>query len=40
MTWLPLLLADRSPCLRVLVLRDLMKRPKDDSEVQELMELR
>jgi hypothetical protein len=37
MTWLPLLLADRSPCLRWQVLRALMDRPDDDPEVQELM---
>jgi len=36
MTWLPLLLADRSPCLRRLVLRDLMGRPPEDPELREL----
>jgi hypothetical protein len=40
MTWAPLLLADRSPCLRALVLRELLERPDDDPEVQELAELR
>lgn len=36
MTWVPLLLADRSPCLRLAVLRDLLGRGDDDSEVREL----
>lgn len=36
MTWLPLLLADPSPCLRWLVLRDLFHRQDDDPELQEL----
>ncbi len=40
MTWAPLLLADPSPCLRLLVLRELLQRPDDDPEVQELEELR
>ena len=40
MTWLPLLLADPSPCLRWLVLRELLARPEDDPEVQELAALR
>jgi hypothetical protein len=40
MTWLPLLLADRSACLRLLVLRNVLARPDDDSEVQELISLR
>lgn len=40
MTWLPLLLADPSPTLRMLVLRELLKRPDDDAEVCELAELR
>ncbi len=40
MTWAPLLLADRSPCLRTLVLRELIHRPDTDAEVQELRELR
>lgn len=37
---LPLLLADPSPCLRLLVLRDLLGRGEDDPEVQELIALR
>lgn len=40
MTWIPLLLADASPNLRYLVLRELLGRPEGDSEVQELLELR
>lgn len=36
MTWLPLLLADRSPCLRWQVLRSLLGRPDQDPEVREL----
>ena len=40
MTWVPLLLADRSPSLRYLVLTELLGHPVDDSEVQELMNLR
>jgi hypothetical protein len=36
MTWLPLLLADRSPCLRWLVLRQLFNLPPEHPEVQEL----
>jgi len=39
MTWAPLLLADPSPCLRLLVLRELLGRPKEDEEIQELAEL-
>jgi hypothetical protein len=39
-TWLPLLLADPSPHLRLLVLRELLGRPGDDDEVQELESLR
>ncbi len=38
--WIPLLLADASPCLRMLVLRELMERPEDDPEVVELDKLR
>ena len=38
--WLPLLLADPSPCLRWLVLRELMDRPDKDQEVNELAALR
>jgi hypothetical protein len=40
MTWIPLLLTDPSPCLRHLVLTELLNRPKDDPEVIELSELR
>lgn len=40
MTWLPLLLADPSPCLRWLVLRQLFNQPADHPEVQELDALR
>ena len=39
MTWAPLLLADPSPSLRLLVLRDLLERPETDAEVQELRQL-
>jgi hypothetical protein len=39
MTWAPLLLADPSPSLRLLVLRDLLKRSESDDEIQELREL-
>ena len=39
MTWTPLLLADPSPSLRLLVLRDLLNRPENDEEVQELKRL-
>lgn len=39
MTWVPLLLADPSPCLRLLVLRELLNRPAEDDEVQELKPL-
>ncbi len=39
MTWAPLLLADPSPSLRLLVLRDLLNRPESDEEVQELRKL-
>lgn len=35
-TWVALLLADRSPCLRQLVLQELLGRPGDDPEVVEL----
>ena len=37
---LPLLLADPSPCLRWLVLHELLRRPDDDPEVRELAKLR
>ena len=40
MTWLPLLLADRSPNLRYLVLRNLLGRDSKDEEVCELFALR
>ena len=40
MNWAPLLLADPSPCLRLLTLRDLLGRPDDDDEVRELTALR
>lgn len=39
-TWLALLLADPSPCLRELVLQELMGRRADDPEVGELSALR
>lgn len=39
-TWAALLLADPSPCLRMLVLRELLGRPEEDAEVQELARLR
>lgn len=39
-TWIPLLLSDPSPSLRMLVLRELLHRPDDDPEVQELANLR
>ena len=39
MNWIPLLLADRSPSLRLLVLQDLMGRKSSDDEVQELVGL-
>ena len=40
MTWAPLVLADPSPSLRLLVLRDLLNRPESDDEVRELKQLR
>ncbi len=40
MNWAIPLLADSSPCLRLLVLRDLLQRPADDPEVRELDALR
>ncbi len=40
MTWLPLLLTDPSPNLRILILRELLNRPEDDEEVQELLVVR
>jgi hypothetical protein len=39
-TWVSLLLADPSPCLRYMVLRELFLKPKDDPEVEELDKLR
>ena len=39
MTWTPLLLADPSPSLRLLVLRDLLNRPANDDEIMELKQL-
>jgi len=39
-TWAALLLADPSPCLRWLVLTQLLQRPAGDSEVRELARLR
>ena len=39
MTWAPLLLADPSPCLRWLVLTQLLDRAEDDPEVQELRDV-
>jgi len=40
MTWAALLLADPSPCLRWLVLTQLLARPLDDPEAGELAQLR
>ncbi len=40
MTWIPLLLAERSPSLRYLVLRDLLDRDDSDQELIELQKLR
>jgi hypothetical protein len=40
MTWIALLLADTSPCLRTLVLSELLKRPAQDAELHQLQELR
>jgi hypothetical protein len=39
MTWTPLLLANPSPSLRMLVLLDLLNRPEQDEEVRELKKL-
>ena len=39
-TWAPLLLADRSANLRLLVLRELLQLPEDDPEIGELEHLR
>ena len=40
MTWIPILLSDPSPCLRYLVLKELLKRSDEDPEVKELLKLR
>ena len=40
MTWIPLLLADPSPCLRYLVLTELLKLPENEEEVKELSQMR
>ena len=40
MIWPPLLLADPSPCLRWLVLRDLLNQPPDTAELVELSDAR
>ncbi|MFX0080572.1 MAG: prenyltransferase/squalene oxidase repeat-containing protein [Candidatus Hodarchaeota archaeon] len=40
MTWIPLLLTDPSPNLRLLVLKELLNRPEDDREIRELLYLR
>lgn len=40
MTWTALLLADRSPCLRAMVLREIFGRTADDPELRELLALR
>ena len=40
MTWAPFLLADPSPCLRLLVLRELLHLQDTESEIQELETLR
>jgi len=37
MTWLPLLLGDSSPSLRLLVLKELLHKDEDDKEIQELI---
>ena len=37
MTWIPLLLGDSSPSLRLLVLKELLNKGEDDNEVQELI---
>ncbi|MFW9970517.1 MAG: hypothetical protein ACFFDF_09975 [Candidatus Odinarchaeota archaeon] len=40
MTWIPLLLTDPSPCLRYLVLTELLHFSEGEKEVQELLEMR
>jgi len=39
-TWIPLLLTDPSPCLRYLVLTEMLDYFKKEEEVQELSEMR
>lgn len=39
MSWIPLLLADPSPCLRLLVLQNLLHKAESDLEVNELTEI-
>ncbi|UCG01252.1 MAG: hypothetical protein JSW11_16750 [Candidatus Heimdallarchaeota archaeon] len=39
MNWIPLLLADPSPCLRLLVLKELLHKKESDPEIQELKEM-
>lgn len=40
MTWIPLLLTDPSPCLRYLVLKDLLKKTTEDLELRQLTKSR
>lgn len=40
MNWIPLLLSDRSPNLRLLILRELLNKSEDDTEVQDLIKYR
>ncbi len=40
MTWVPLLLADQSPNLRYLVMKNLLNHTENDSEVKELQNIR
>ena len=40
MTWIPFLLTDPSPCLRYLVLKELLKKPTGDPELMQLAKLR
>jgi hypothetical protein len=40
MTWIALLLADPSACLRALVLDELLERPTQDPELHQLLEMR
>jgi hypothetical protein len=39
-TWIPLLLTDPSPCLRYLILTELLNLKENDDEVQQLAEIR